>query len=235
MYRAILYDLGDVFFEAHYWRRWMFERLRATKHFLGSFVEFYNAYEHILIPVYEGREEYEVAYDRFLKRLNMPEPEAFKRQSLTVKKYFERNRTLLPEVRTTLKELHRRGIVQVVVTDNESTGEELRDFILRRFAIHEYITEVVTSREVGARKPAREIFKYALMKAGVPVEHALFVGHDQDEIDGAALLGFKTVQFNNYMGIQTQADFKVDCFSELLHFAGVPTAAAVDDHFPETW
>jgi HAD superfamily hydrolase (TIGR01509 family) len=232
---AILYDLGDVFFEAHYWRRWMYDQLSASGSFEGDFRDFYERYERILIPVYEGRTEYGDAYRGFVESLNTGDTDGFIERSLRVKKFYEDTRKLYPGVRDTVKLLNRHGVRQVVISDNEASGVTVRSEILTRFGLARHVDSVITSHDVGCRKPDPRIFEAALKSAGCGPEDALFVGHDKNEIDGAAGLGLVTVEFNNYLGYRTDAEEQLNLFPELLQLAGVPAVPAAEERFPETW
>ena len=53
---------------------------------------------------------------------------------------------------------------------------------------------LVLSCEVGAEKPAAQIFTYALNQLGVPARHALFVDDQPAYCAGAAGLGITAVQ-----------------------------------------
>jgi FMN phosphatase YigB (HAD superfamily) len=53
---------------------------------------------------------------------------------------------------------------------------------------------LVLSNEVGAVKPAAQIYQYALDKLGVTAEAALFVDNNATFCAGAAALGIQAVQ-----------------------------------------
>lgn len=220
MIRAILYDLGDIFFEAHYWRRWMHDRLSASGEFTGDFRDFYAAYEKALEPVYEGRIDYGEAYRAFIVALGVPNPAEFIERSLNVKRFYEDNRELFPTVRYTLERLHHNGIRQAVISDNECSGQDLRHRILERFGLNRYLDTVITSLDVGCRKPDPRIYMKALSELDCPPDKAVFVGHDLDELRGATDTGITAVEFNNYLGYHTPADNRIERFSDLLELVG---------------
>lgn len=215
MVRAVLYDLGDIFFEAHHWRMWMHRTLRDRGFVTGSFAEFYWSYEDILRPVYEGRRSYEHAYHDFITSLGVPDVEAFVAESFAVKHRFEVTRTLYDGVRETLTDLRASGIANVVVSDNELSADDLRRRVLSRFGLNQLIDAVVTSLDAGVRKPARGIFQRALRLADRDRHEAVFVGHDADEIAGANAFGLCTIEFNNYLQADTGADYCVTRFADL--------------------
>ncbi len=215
MIKAILYDLGDIFFEAHYWRKWMYEQFKDSGNFRGTFAEFYDLYETFLIPVYENREKYDNAYLGFLQHLGVKNIHDFKKRSFLRKKYYEDNRKLYDGVKETLLILKNNGVKNVVISDNESGAEELRRSILSKFGLNELIDKVFTSVESGYRKPHPKMFGVVLDKLGLTKKEVLFVAHDKDEIDGAMDQDITVVEFNNYLGGKTAAEYRISDFGQL--------------------
>ena len=77
MIRAVLYDLGDVFFEAHLWRMWNYKQFIKAGVFQGSFYDFYAMYEECLLKVYNGEDNYDNALDNFLYQFPLSNHEKF--------------------------------------------------------------------------------------------------------------------------------------------------------------
>ena len=73
---------------------------------------------------------------------------------------------------------------------------------------------VISSRELGIRKPNPKIYQVALHQLGVTADQAVFVGHKSSELDGAKAVGINTVAFNYEDGVT--ADFCIKNFSDLL-------------------
>ncbi len=215
MIKAVFYDMGDIFFEAHLWRKWMYEKLSAMNLFNGSFKDFYEYYESILLPVYQDKLKYEEAYDNFLTELEVPNAKVFKEESFRMKLFFEENRELYDGVAETLKVLQLNGISNIVITDNEQGEAGIRKNILEKFEINDFIERVFSSKEFGLTKPDPEIFRLALLEFNLHTNQVLFVGHDKEEIDGAEGLGIKAVEYNNYLGYRTKATFRMTKFKDL--------------------
>lgn len=218
MVKGVLFDLGDVFFEAHYWRRWMFDDLLKQGFYDGSFVEFYNLYESFLKKVYNGETSYSRGFTDFLDHLRLPDSDGFMKLSFEKKVHFEQTRSLFDGVKKTLADLKGRNIANVVITDNELSENEVRKSVVERHGINHLIDRVITSLDVGVLKPDPMIFKIALDSVSVKDEEALFVAHDKDEIAGARAIGLKVVEFNNYLGLNTDADIRIDSFRQILDF-----------------
>jgi HAD superfamily hydrolase (TIGR01549 family) len=216
-YKAILYDLGDIFFEAHLWREWNYHELTALGYFTGSFAEFYDLYDSFLERIYtnDSRETYEQTFGRFLQQCGFHDDGTFTARSFREKKRLEDTRTLYDGVVETLAYVRAHDIKNVIVTDNESGEADIRRGILSKFSIDQFIDLCVTSRDVGATKPDPKIYFHALDRLGMTCSEVIFVGHDKDELDGAASIGIATAAYNNYLGRTLRTDFTIAAISEL--------------------
>ncbi|MEK6816276.1 MAG: HAD hydrolase-like protein, partial [Nanoarchaeota archaeon] len=62
--------------------------------------------------------------------------------------------------------------------------------------IGEYITDLISSKDVGATKPDERMFNAALAKYGLEKNDVIFIAHDDDELMGAHKLGIRVYAFN---------------------------------------
>lgn len=93
----------------------------------------------------------------------------------------------VPEALAALKDL---GLVVVVV----SNWDVSLPGVLKRVGLAGWLDAVVTSADVGARKPDRAIFERALALAGVSAEEAVHVGDSpREDVDGARAAGIAAV------------------------------------------
>ena len=83
-----------------------------------------------------------------------------------------------------------RGIKIAIVSN---CSEHTRD-LLQSNGVAELADALVLSCEVGAEKPAAQIFTHALDQLGVPARHAVFVDDQPAYCAGAVDLGITTVQ-----------------------------------------
>jgi putative hydrolase of the HAD superfamily len=89
-----------------------------------------------------------------------------------------------------LRALRENSVRLVVVSNWDSSLYE----VLERVGLAPLLDGVVTSAEVGFRKPAREVFERALEVAGVPAARAMHVGDTFDEdVLGARAAGIEPV------------------------------------------
>lgn len=73
---------------------------------------------------------------------------------------------------------------------------------------------IISSCELGIRKPDPGIYQAALQQLGVAASKTVFVGHKESELKGAREMGILTVAFN--FDSDAQADFYIQTFQQLL-------------------
>jgi putative hydrolase of the HAD superfamily len=73
---------------------------------------------------------------------------------------------------------------------------------------------IISSQDLGIQKPAPEIYTAALQQLNLPACQTAFIGHDVEELNGAQIVGMKTIAFN--YDKKARADFYIDQFSDLL-------------------
>lgn len=125
------------------------------------------------------------------------------------------NFVLYPGVVEVLQTLRARSFKLGVVTDTLMTTEE----ILGRFAqqgLDIVWDAFANSMDVQAKKPDPRMYLFALAQSGVAARDAVFVGHDQEELDGAKALGLTTVAVLHKKPVQ--GDFVIDRIAGLLSF-----------------
>ncbi|GAG39702.1 unnamed protein product, partial [marine sediment metagenome] len=101
-----------------------------------------------------------------------------------------------------------------VLSDTESDEKNARR-MLSSLGIEQYFDAVVTSRDIGYAKPAREAYQAAADALGVAPDRCGFVGHDADELAGAKEVGLCAIAYNSHPG--APADVHIDHFSKLKH------------------
>ena len=74
---------------------------------------------------------------------------------------------------------------------------------------------IVSSMDIGTRKPDPQIYQAALDQLQLTSDQAVFVGHRASELSGARSIGMETIAFNYDEG--ACADFYIEKFSDLLN------------------
>lgn len=92
----------------------------------------------------------------------------------------------------TVLELKKRGFLMGIITDTAlSISKKLAWF--DEYGFGSLWDLVISSREMGVRKPAACMYEQALAQAGVSPFQAVFVGHKPSELDGARAVGLGTI------------------------------------------
>ena len=104
--------------------------------------------------------------------------------------------TKLPYLDDVLTELDRKGFKLGVITNTVTSREEDVRGALRKIDIEKHFDLVLTSVDVGHRKPDERIFMTALRKFRVKPIEAVMVGNQiSTDIVGGNRIGMKTVLF----------------------------------------
>jgi putative hydrolase of the HAD superfamily len=211
-YRAAIFDMGDVFFDATPWRRAMTGRLREAGVSI-DYARFCRLWETRLLDVYVGRGEYWAALRQLLQDLSLP-PEQPREILEFARQVAQRvaSPVLFDGVAETLKGLHQRQIKLGVLTDSESRAPQVRQR-LAAMGVNDYFEAVVSSRDIGHVKPQPEAFAAAVSRLGVSPPVTIFVGHDAEELRGAMDFGLTAVAYN-YNG-EVAAHYHIRDFAEL--------------------
>lgn len=96
--------------------------------------------------------------------------------------------------------------------------QEVQYVKLSNSNILKYFRNIVTSEEVGKKKPSLAIFNYALRIANANINNSVMIGDDLDaDIIGAKSLGLDQIYFNpkKYSHNQ-QVTYEIACLSELM-------------------
>lgn len=225
--RGLLFDMGDVLYDATIWRRWLLQVL-AKMGIHAAYKEFYRVWdEQYLRAVHCGQRDYHEAFCSFLQSLGLARGVIEEIEAASQARRRELVATLrpLPGVRPTLCQLQACGLTLAVLSDSESTAAELRQR-LGKLGIDQCFTAVFSSFDLKQTKPAAGNYQAALAAMQLSAEQVAFVGHDAEELAGAAAIGMPTIAFN--YDCDVRADVCLERFEELLELfdCRVPLSAA---------
>jgi putative hydrolase of the HAD superfamily len=116
-------------------------------------------------------------------------------------------------VKETLLALKSNGFYLGIITDTANSVSAKISWFEKGGFGHIW-DSIISSRELGIRKPDPEIYQAALNQLNINGGQALFVGHKEIEINGAHAVGVKTIAFNYDTGVKSE--FFIDHFSDLL-------------------
>lgn len=212
--RAIIFDMGDILFDATQWRKGLHKFLSGLG-YDGDFNDMVTRWDKFLKRAHLGKAEYYTVFKDFIASLGYAnEYEQIKRFSMKKAMSVEANRKLFPDVKKTLQKLKRQGIKLAILTDSESSEEKNRGR-LKKLQINKYFGVVISSADIGYVKPQRRAFQITLERLDVKNTEAAFVGHDSDELKGARRAGLKTIAFN--YDPNAPADHLISNFEEILN------------------
>ena len=116
-------------------------------------------------------------------------------------------------VKETLLALKNNGFYLGIITDTANSVSAKISWFEKGGFGHIW-DSIISSRELGIRKPDPEIYQAALSQLNINATQAIFVGHKETEINGAHAVGLKTIAFNYDIGVKSE--FYIDHFSDLL-------------------
>jgi HAD superfamily hydrolase (TIGR01509 family) len=212
---GLVFDMGDVLFDATAWRLWLLQLLHRMGLHAG-YRSFYDVWDRdYLDEVHRGRREYAEAFDAFLRAsgLTRSQIDEVNAASRIQKRRLENDVRPFPGVRSTLERLRAMGIRMAVLSDSESTGEAIAER-LGRMGLGAYFAAVISSADLGVTKPAREGYERAVAALELAPIRTAFVGHDAEELRGARRAGLRTVAFN--FERDATADLYLGRFEEFL-------------------
>jgi HAD superfamily hydrolase (TIGR01509 family) len=213
--RGLLFDAGDVLYDATIWRRWLLQLLRRIGLYT-NYLSFYHLLDHdFMADVYRGRRPFAEAFQAFLlsaglSRAQIDEVEAACKAR---RNQWEATARPLPGVKSTLARLQAAGIAMGVVCNSEYPATVLRERF-NRFGIGGFFPAIVSSIDLGHIKPEAVCYLSALGAMNLDAAEVAFVGHDTAELDGARRVGMQTIAFN--FDRDAQADVFIARFEELV-------------------
>lgn len=194
---GVLFDMGDVLYDATVWRRWLLQvlgRLGVATHYRP----FFRVWDQdFLDDVHRGRREYSEALAAFLRHMGLTPGQCDEVEvaALAQRRVCAREARPFPGVRATLGRLRESGCRLGVVSDSESSACELANF-LAQLGLANTFDVIVSSIDLGRTKPDPLCYLTALSDLGLDAREAAFVGHDAEELAGARQVGLRTAAFN---------------------------------------
>ncbi len=208
--QALLFDAGDILYHRP-------NRGRCIRAFLRhAGVEAIEQDPHerarLMEQAFEGKIDQVQYHEAILRLYGISDPMLLQ-AGVQALKDDENDVVFFDGVQQTLTALKDTGYLLGIVTDTANPIYAKLNWFERGGFGHVW-DSIISSRELGMRKPDLRIYDAALRQLGVKPEHAVFVGHSSDELEGARNAGLYTVAFNYDKG--AQADFYIDQFSALL-------------------
>lgn len=222
---GLVFDAGDVLFDATLWRRWLY-RLLSQMGPRTDYQRFFGVWDRdFLDDVHRGCRRFDEAFYDFLLTVGLTSGQADEVQAASNAKRRELDSTArtFPGVRQTLACLHASGVKLGVLQDSNLPADELEE-CLDQIGLTNVFEAVVSSYDLGCTKPDRACYLAVLNQMSLSPSECAFVGHDRDELAGAAEAGMRTIAFNH--GADAEAERYAQRFEELVAITLAPWEAA---------
>lgn len=199
--RGLVFDMGDVLFDATVWRRWLLQQLQRMG-MQASYRSFFDVWDRdYLDAVHRGEREYAEAFQSFLRDMGLTtcQIDEILLASNRCKREIEQDARPFPGVRQTLERLKAVGLRMAVLTDSESPAAAI-EARLTTLGIGSYFSAVVSSADLKQTKPARVCYATAVECLKLAPAQTAFIGHDNDELVGARRAGLAVVAIHYERG-----------------------------------
>lgn len=208
--RAVLFDAGDIL----YYRQNGATKLAGFLAEIGlSYKEFPPKKRTALRDqAYQGLINYDQYQETILRFHGITRPEDMARGKQALDEdandvhFFDG----VPETLCAIKE---KGYLLGIITDTALPVHVKLNWF-ERGGFGDVWDSIISSRELGIRKPNPRIYQTALQQLGLSADQAVFVGHKRSELDGARAVGLHTIAFNYDKG--AAADYYLSHFTDLL-------------------
>jgi len=194
MIKAVLFDLGGVFFED------------GTEKFLRLLSQKTNKSYEELYPIFREGKSIEYRENTLSGKLffkwaaqqldNVTSPEEL--NNLWVSQYTE-----IPEMRDIILWLRSLNIKVGILSDNVP---ERIEFLQSKYHFLELFDEIILSYEVKLTKNSHEIFKLALSRLKLSANEVIFLDDRQSNLDIAKQVGISPILFNGSISLKSRLD-----------------------------
>ena len=208
--KALLFDAGDILYNRP--TRGSHLRLFLQEHDIADKEISADSAADLKVKAYHGLISQDTFREEYLRLYGITDPVVLEQGKKALDQ--EDNAIqVMPGVPETLLKLKEQGYLLAIVTDTAvPLHTKLAWFEQAGFG-HVW-DAVISSREIGIQKPDPLIFNAALGQLGVCPCQAAFIGHSQEELQGARALGMPTIAFNCEASVP--ADFHLKDFEDLL-------------------
>lgn len=212
---GLLFDTGDVLYDATAWRRWLLKLLsRLGLH--TNYCAFFRVWDQeFMADVYRGRREFWEAFRTFLRSAGLSAAQVGEVEVSCRNRRLEWETTArpLPGVKATLGSLYGAGLRLGAIANSERPASAMVDQ-LERFGVGGIFSAAVSSIDLAWIMPEAVCYQSALDAMDLRAESVAFVGHDSLELAGAAKVGMQTIAFN--YDRDAEADVFLSRFEDLV-------------------
>jgi FMN phosphatase YigB (HAD superfamily) len=193
--KAVIMDAGDILFDA---RRMNERELSFVRDTIGITISEYVKKWRPFKKKAQTSSDYTKidAFHDYLREINHPELISEYQEHVANFPKPHPTELVLPGVAETLAKLKEKSIDRIVITDTTRTVAKLTKDFYEPSGLAPYLTDIISSKNLGTKKPDPKIFEHTLKLHPYKKEEVIWIAHDLDEIKGGFDYGFRVIAFN---------------------------------------
>ncbi len=208
--KALFFDAGDILY--HRPQR----DLNLNKFLSGKQLNLHPDFDKERIRLkdlaFSGKIQRHAYYEEVLRLYGLETPDDIK-EGIAAMSLDDNTVEIFDGVPATINALKEKGFILGIITDTAMTFTKKLDWF-DQYGFGRVWDTVISSKEIGVRKPSPDMYEKAIKQTGVCASEAVFIGHKKTELDGARAIGLKTIAFNSEK--DAVADIYIQDFCDLL-------------------
>ena len=183
--------------------------------FAGDYSQFVTAYNKDIHKVYDRSMTVETLFSNIFEQLDIKSD--YTSRKLFIDRFYEIRAQISPSPHAveTLKWVHDNGFKSCVLTDHYLSASGIREW-LDKLGEAQYLDEIVSSFDTRRLKGSPQAFQECLSRLGVTKQEAVFVGHQQYEMDGANKAGITSICLRSIaIPSDAKGNHSIDSLSDL--------------------
>lgn len=181
--RAVIFDFDGV----TYLENPRFSSVLSKK-FNIPIKQILSFFQNELVSCQLGKKDLKIELARYLKKWQINSS-----VEKIMKMWFE-NGKINREVVDLVKKLKEKGIICLLITSNEKYRLE---YMKNKFNLDSLFDKIITSYDIGARKPDKKVFRYILDLIKINPEECLFIDDSLENVKVAQYFGMKVILWKN--------------------------------------
>lgn len=109
---------------------------------------------------------------------------------------------IIPGTFDFFKSLKGKYKLAIISNNADEWVEDIKNLI----PIEEVFDIIIFSNEVGLKKPEKEIFMLCIKKLGLKPEECVFIDDQENNIESASEIGFKTIKFEDAVQLEKELE-----------------------------
>jgi HAD superfamily hydrolase (TIGR01509 family) len=209
--KAVFFDAGDILYYRPQRDKYLNEFLSG--HQLNPVPGFEDERKRIKDLAFSGQMRRHDYYRELIRLYGITDEQAIE-QGMEALSRDDDTVAIFDGVPETVHALKERGFILGIITDTAMPITRKLNWF-EKHGFGRVWDVMISSKEIGVRKPAPSMYEEALQQTGIRPQEAVFVGHKTHELEGARAVGLKTIAFN--YDPDAPADFYIEHFQDLLN------------------